>query len=125
LVLWRVHCPLNFVRKLVQMLGQPFKHFALGVVRSQVPNKGAFGSVFPQLLEMRLIVFHRDDLPPVPKGSSVGQPLANLGLRRAVREGLLGGSGPEVGSSSCGIIEHSFEVCIGSPPAMRNAAYRC
>jgi len=33
-------------------------------------------------------------------------------IRRAssVREGLLG-LGPEVGSSSCGIIERSFEVC--------------
>jgi hypothetical protein len=29
-----------------------------------------------------------------------------------VREGLLGGSDPEVGSSSCGIIERSFEVCL-------------
>jgi hypothetical protein len=49
-------------------------------------------------------------------------------IRRAssVREGLLGGSGFEVGSSSRGIIERSFEVCfsIGSPPATRNAALR-
>jgi hypothetical protein len=35
-------------------------------------------------------------------------------IRRAssVREGLLGGSGPEVGLSSCGLIERSFEVCL-------------
>jgi hypothetical protein len=34
-------------------------------------------------------------------------------IRRAscVREGLVGGSGPEVGLSSCGISERTFEVC--------------
>ena len=46
-------------------------------------------------------------------------------IRRAssVREGLLGGLGPEFVLSSCGIIERSL-LSIGSPPATRNAALR-
>jgi hypothetical protein len=56
--LWGFHGPFNFIRKLVQMSGQSVKLLALGVVRSQVPNKRAFGGVFPQLFKVRLIILH-------------------------------------------------------------------
>ncbi len=48
-------------------------------------------------------------------------------IRRAssVREGLLGGSDPEVGLSSCGFMKGVRGLLsIGSPPATRNAAVR-
>ena len=48
------------------MSGQSVKHLALGVVRSQVPDKCAFGGVFPQLFKVRLIILHRTALPLFP-----------------------------------------------------------
>jgi hypothetical protein len=48
------------------MSGQSVKHLALGVVRSQVPDKCAFGGVFPQLFKVRVIILHRTALPLFP-----------------------------------------------------------
>jgi hypothetical protein len=61
----------------VQMLGQPVEHFALVMIGSRVPDNGAFGSVFTQLLEMRLMVFH-----PLATSAAVGSSLGLVGVVR-------------------------------------------
>jgi hypothetical protein len=48
----------NLVREDREMAGEPVKHLALGLVRCEVADQGAFGCVFPELFYLRQIVLH-------------------------------------------------------------------
>ena len=41
------------------MTGEPVKQLALGLVRCEVADQGAFGCVFPELFYLRQIILHR------------------------------------------------------------------
>jgi hypothetical protein len=53
------------------MSGQSVEQLTLGLIRSQISDKSAFGRVFAQFLEMRSIVCHRDAMPPGANSSLI------------------------------------------------------
>ena len=48
----------NLVREDCEMTVEPVKQFALGLVRGEIADQGAFGCVFSQLFDLREIVLH-------------------------------------------------------------------
>jgi hypothetical protein len=54
----RVHGPLNVIRQLIQMLGQPVEHLAFSRIRCKVADQRRFNRIAPELLKRGLIVLH-------------------------------------------------------------------